>query len=352
MNDGKCIVSFDAVINGVPRSLTWLLLTVLFCGCTDSVSEMNLRETSRGSIPKMTRTANREPIRPLMAPAGVNDAKAQLGRALFHDVRLSKDNSISCASCHNVAEGGDDGLKTAVGIDNQVGVLNTPTVLNSGLLIAQFWDGRVDTLEQQVSGPVHNPIEMGSNWGEVIQKLKKDQALVKQFQKVYSDGVSEDAIIDAIAHYERALVTVNSPFDRYLKGETNAITDEAKKGYQLFKEIGCIACHQGQTIGGNMFQEFGVMDDYFADREQRVDADNGRFNVTKRDADLHRFKVPSLRNIVLTAPYFHNGEAATLKEAVETMAEYQLGTQLEESQIERLLAFLESLTGEIEEDLK
>lgn len=295
---------------------------------------------------------HKEPIRPLSPPSGLSPQKVELGHALFNDVRLSGDNTISCASCHSVKDGGADGLPTSIGIGGQVGSLNAPSVLNSSLSIAQFWDGRAKTLAEQVSGPIHNPLEMGSNWEEILSKLNEDRTLVSHFQDLYPQGMTAETITDAIVSYERALITLNSPFDQYLQGDPNSITPDALAGYQHFKSLGCVSCHQGQGVGGNMFQEFGVMGDCFEDWESTCDADKGRINVTHRSIDLHRFKVPSLRNVEWTAPYFHHGRTETLEEAIKVMAEYQLGETLSEQQVKEIKAFLISLTGEIEEQLQ
>ncbi|WP_197452435.1 cytochrome-c peroxidase [Rosistilla carotiformis] len=291
-----------------------------------------------------------EPITPLLENRNLPAGKVELGRRLFHDKRLSADNSISCASCHDFAQGGSDGLETAIGYKNQRGPLNTPTVFNCSLSLAQFWDGRVASLEQQVSGPVHNPIEMATNWPDVITKLKRDKAFQRAFVKKYPRGFTEATIVDAIATFEKSLLTLHSPFDRYLLGDPSAISDDAADGYQLFKNLGCISCHQGSAVGGNMFQKFGVMEDYFCGEEANALTNKGRFNVTKRKSDLHRFKVPTLRNIALTAPYFHHGKTKTLREAIAIMAEHQLGTDLDETEIALIEAFLISLTGQIKKE--
>lgn len=299
-----------------------------------------------------------EPIRPLSPSTGSSPEKVMLGRLLFHDKRLSKDNSVSCASCHNIAEGGDDGLPTAVGIRNQVGSLNTPTVLNSSLSIAQFWDGRAKTLRDQASEPVHNPIEMDTNWDEVIEKLSRDRELVRKFQNLNGSGITKDTILDCIVAYESALVTVDSPFDLYLCGTSDEISEEALAGYSVFKSIGCVSCHQGSAVGGNMFQEFGVMrsfnENFGVDHDANPvhDPNKGRINVTEREIDLHRFKVPSLRNVELTAPYFHDGSSPTLKNAIKTMADFQLGMSLTETELSQVEAFLNSLTGRLPRYLK
>ena len=289
-----------------------------------------------------------EPIKPLPLKLTVDARKVELGRALFNDKRLSKDDSLSCASCHDMAKGGADGKPVAVGIGGKVGPINTPTVLNSSFNFRQFWNGRAATLEEQAAGPVHNPDEMGSNWQEVLGKLNQDQALVGKFGAVYKDGLKPANIQDAIASFERSLVTP-SRFDRYLRGDLKAINENEAKGYQLFKTYGCVACHQGVNVGGNMYQQFGVMDEYFKLRGKPVtDADLGRYNVTKAEGDRHVFKVPSLRNVELTAPYFHDGASATLEEAVDVMFRFQLGRTAPAADKALIVQFLKTLTGEKE----
>ncbi len=292
------------------------------------------------------------PIRPIPQNIKLDPVRVALGKALFHDKRLSKDNSISCASCHSLDKGGTDNLPFSIGINGAVGGINAPTVLNSGFNFVQFWDGRSKTLEEQAAGPVHNPIEMGSNWTEVITKLSSDTWVVDQFNTLYSDGMTGINMQHAIATYERALITPNSPFDKYFLGDETAMTDEAIEGYFLFKDYGCVSCHQGINIGGNMYQRLGVMDDYFKDRGNLTKEDYGRFNVTGRESDKYKFKVPSLRNVSLTAPYFHDGSAKTLHDAVRVMTRYQLGKPVNEKHVHFLVAFLESLTGELEVSLK
>lgn len=292
------------------------------------------------------------PIRPLPQNIPLDPARVELGKVLFHDKRLSKDNSVACASCHNLDMGGTDRLSRSIGINGAIGGINAPTVLNSGFNFVQFWDGRAKDLEEQAAGPVHNPIEMGSNWSEVISKLSKDQDLVKRFRNTYNDNITNANIQDAIATYERALITPNSPFDRFLRGDKTAMSEKAQEGYRLFKDYGCVACHQGVNIGGNMYQRFGVMGDYFNDRGNISKDDYGRFNVTGRESDRFKFKVPSLRNVALTSPYFHDGSAKTLQEAVVIMSRYQLGKPISGEQLEYIIAFLESLTGELEASLK
>lgn len=289
-----------------------------------------------------------EPIKPLPLKLTLDARKVELGKALFHDKRLSKDNSIACASCHDLAKGGADGKPTAVGIGGQVGPINTPTVLNSSFNFRQFWNGRAATLEEQAAGPVHNPGEMGSNWDEVLAKLRQDAALVGKFTALYRDGLKPANIQDAIATFESSLVTP-SRFDRFLRGDLKAINENEARGYQLFKTYGCVACHQGVNVGGNMYQQFGVMDEYFKVRGKPItEADLGRYAVTKLESDRYVFKVPSLRNVELTAPYFHDGATRTLEEAVDVMFRYQLGRTAPASDKNLIVQFLKTLTGEKE----
>ena len=287
-----------------------------------------------------------EPIQPIPIKINLDKRKVKLGRLLFSDVRLSGDNTLSCNSCHNLLAGGADGKVVSTGIKGSAGEINAPTVLNSGLNFKQFWDGRADTLEAQVDGPTHNPKEMGSSWPEIVGKLETDTGYVKAFKELYPDGIQAANIRDAIATFERSLITPNSRFDKYLRGDKSAITEDERKGYQNFKDLGCVACHQGMNAGGNMFQPFGVMADYFAARGNPTKADQGRFNVTGQPQDKHKFKVPGLRNVELTAPYFHDGSARTLEEAVRVMVQYQLAQEITEVQVGQIVAFLKTLTGE------
>lgn len=286
-----------------------------------------------------------EPIQPLPLSINLNPDKVRLGEKLFNDKRLSADNTIACVSCHDLQKGGTDQLVHSIGINQAEGDINAPTVFNSGFNFRQFWDGRAASLEAQVEGPIHNPKEMGSNWSQVITKLTPDAAYVSAFQALYFDGINGNNIQDAIATFERSLITPNARFDRYLGGDATAITPEEKQGYILFKQYGCVACHQGINIGGNMYQIFGALNNYFEKRGNITKADLGRFNVTGKSYDRHKFKVPSLRNIALTAPYFHDGSAKTLEEAVDVMAKYQLGRQIPNQKKRLIIKFLKTLTG-------
>ncbi len=288
-----------------------------------------------------------EPILPIEIPQFtlVERAQIALGKQLFNDPRLSHDNSTSCASCHSLDLAGADGRRVSVGIKGAMGSVNAPTVINSALNLAQFWDGRAATLEEQAAGPVHNPIEMGSNWDEVLEKLRSDEFYPARFEALYEEGLSAINIQRAIALFERSLVTVNAPFDRYLRGEEGAISDEAKRGYRLFKSYGCVACHQGANVGGNMYARMGAVGDYFVRREGAGESDMGRYNVTGDEGDRHVFKVPSLRLVTQTAPYFHNGSVKSLEGAISTMALYQLGRRIRGEDIAPIIRFLESLQG-------
>lgn len=286
------------------------------------------------------------PIAPFPPIPNLDPRKVSLGEDLFHDPRLSADDTISCASCHDLTAGGVDGLPKPVGIGGIQGPINTPTVFNSAYNFTQFWDGRAYSLEEQAAGPVHNPIEMGSNWPEVVVKLSNDDRMLMRFRALYADGITGNNIVDAIATFERTLITMDAPFDRYLKGDKTAISKNAVRGYELFQSYGCAACHQGINVGGNMYQAMGAIGDYFGDRGNITASDMGRYHVTGREKDRHVFKVPSLRMVVHTAPYFHDGSTKTLQEAVKHMAKYQLGREMPQTDLNDIIHFLESLAGE------
>ena len=297
--------------------------------------------------------ATDQPITPIPDALDLDARKVDLGRRLFHDKRLSHDDTISCASCHDLNLAGGDALAVAVGVKQQIGTVNSPTVLNSAFNFSQFWDGRAGNLEEQAEGPVHNPIEMGTNWDEVINKLSRDADYVRDFKALWPEGIKPAHIQSAIAEFERSLITPDSAFDRYLKGDLQSLTGDARKGWDLFRNLGCIACHQGVNMGGNMYANLGVMGDYFVDRGKSVlKSDMGRFNVTGREADRHMFKVPTLRNVARTGPYFHDGSIDSLEDAVNAMARYQLGVELAVSDRVALVAFLHALNGRMPEQVQ
>ena len=284
----------------------------------------------------------KRPIEPLVVME-FNLDKIALGKKLFHEPRLSSNNT-SCASCHNLATGGTDHLPVSVGADGQKLDFNAPTVFNSGLNFKQFWDGRAATLEEQIEETINNSREMASSWSNIILQLENDRQYVKDFKTIYSDGIQVSNIKDAIATFERSLITP-SRFDDFLAGNEQAMSSKEKRGYELFQSYGCIACHQGMNIGGNMFQTLGIVNDYFAEKSKVNSNDLGRFNLTKQDSDRYVFKVPSVRNVALTAPYFHDGHVETLTEVIKIMAKYQLGRSIPPGDVEDITAFLQSLTG-------
>lgn len=288
-----------------------------------------------------------EPIQPLPLSAAVDAETVALGNRLFHDRRLSGDNTLNCASCHDLTRGGTDQAKVATGIRGQQGPINSPTVYVAMYNLAQFWDGRAKDLQEQAAGPVANPIEMGANWDEVIEKLKQDAAYVEAFAKRYPDqGLTKTTVTHAIAVFEESLVTPNARFDRYLRGDSNALTNDEKAGYELFKTH-CASCHSGPALGGLSYEKMGVARDYFKQRGgELTEVDNGRYNVTQQEKDRHFFKVPVLRNVELTFPYFHDGSAETLADAVRIMGQVQSDQDFSQDDIDKLVAFLKTLTGE------
>jgi cytochrome c peroxidase len=289
--------------------------------------------------------APEEPVRPVPAALAVDPARVEIGRRLFRDTRLSANGRVSCASCHDVSKGGADSRPRSAGFAGRETAVNAPTVFNAALNFRQFWNGRADSLEAQVGLVVVDPVEMGSNWDDVVEKVARDAHYRRAFASAYRDGVTRANIENAIACYERTLITPDSRFDKFLRGERNALSAEEKAGYAKFKQYGCVSCHQGVNLGGNMFQKFGIMGDYFAMRGGVSEADLGRFNVTGDSADRHVFKVPGLRNVALTAPYFHDGRAQTLEDAVKVMFRYQLGRTPSAEDTAAIVKFLHTLTA-------
>jgi len=325
-----------------------VLLALSGCQSDHAVQEFNTAIGKPHDISSGMHDAEllREPIRPLPLTMDLDLEKVALGEKLYHEKRLSGDNTLSCASCHNISAGGADNRKTSVGINGAIGPINSPTVLNSTFSFVQFWDGRAASLQEQAGGPVTNPSEMGAKWEDVIPKLDADSNYVAAFDANYSDGITPNNVTDAIAEFERSLVTP-SAFDRYLRGDHNAISAQAREGYSLFKSNGCVSCHQGINVGGNMFQKFGALIAFSQEKAWQA-ADDGRMAVTKDPNDKLVFKVPSLRNAARTAPYFHNAAAATLEDAIRVMASIQLGKSLPEEEVASIKEFIVSLNGESE----
>lgn len=289
-----------------------------------------------------------ETIRPVHDSVQVDLRKVVLGELLYHDNRLSADNTVSCATCHSLETAGVDNLQFSEGIAGQFGGVNAPTTFNAYYNFVQFWDGRAATLAAQASGPPVNPVEMGcKSFDEICEKLNADKNFRKIFLEVYPGGITEANITDAIQEFEKTLLTPNSRFDKYLKGDLEAMSANEIRGYELFKKYNCATCHAGENMGGLSFELMGLRADYFADRGTELTIeDNGRFKETALERDRHRFKVPGLRNIELTAPYFHDGTMKTLEEAVEAMAKYESGVTLTDEETSLIVDFMRALTGE------
>ena len=289
-----------------------------------------------------------EPIRPIVSPTDIDERKARLGFELYHDTRLSVDNTISCASCHGLETGGVDNHQYSDGVEGRMGGVNAPTVYNAVYNFVQFWDGRARTLAEQAAGPPLNPVEMAStSFDEIIAKLSQDKHYTEEFAALYPEGITEASITNAIEEFERTLTTPNSQFDKWLLGDNEALTAAELNGYALFKEHNCATCHVGVNLGGESYELMGLRRHYFEDRGlELTEEDNGRFKQTQNERDRHRFKVPGLRNIELTWPYYHDGTRLTMEDAVRDMARYQSDVELTDGEIADIVSFLRTLTGE------
>ena len=287
-------------------------------------------------------SAAQELIQPIKPPAQINLGMVELGKKLYFDPRLSKSGFISCNSCHNLSMGGTDNIPTSIGDKWQQGPINAPTVLNSSLNVAQFWDGRASDLKAQAGGPIANPGEMGFTHTLAIGVLESIPAYVREFKQVFgTEKVDIDQVTTAIAEFEKTLVTPNSRFDQWLLGKKDAINADELAGYTLFKESGCVACHNGPAVGGASFQKMGVVAPY-----KSAGGAEGRSAVTGKDVDRFNFKVPTLRNVEMTYPYFHDGAVNTLPEAVDVMGKLQLGKTFTAAENAKVVAFLKTLTGD------
>ncbi len=282
-----------------------------------------------------------EPIQPIEMPTDLDMAKVELGKKLYFDPRLSKSGWISCNSCHNLSMGGTDNLVSSIGHGWAEGPINAPTVLNSSYNLAQCWDGRAADLIEQAGGPIANPGEMASSHELAVEVLGTIPGYVAEFAEVYdAEPITIDQVTGAIAEFERTLVTPDSRFDQWLKGDEDALTEQERKGYELFKLTGCIGCHNGPAVGGGAFQKMGSFNRY-----ETPNPAIGRQAVTGERGDWMRFKVPNLRNVELTYPYFHDGQVRTLEEAVNTMVWVQLNRHFSEEGTAKVVAFLKTLTG-------
>ncbi|MFA5910516.1 MAG: cytochrome-c peroxidase [Vicinamibacterales bacterium] len=283
-----------------------------------------------------------EPIQPIAPVMAVDPHMMELGKKLYFDPRLSKSGFISCNSCHNLSMGGSDNLSTSIGHNWQKGPINAPTVLNSSMNVAQFWDGRARNLKEQAGGPIANPGEMAFTHELAVGVIASIPQYVNDFEKVFGTRqVDIDKVTRAIAAFEETLVTPNSRFDKWLLGNDAALTATEVEGYQLFRSSGCTACHNGPAAGGTSFRKMGLVEPYRTDNPAE-----GRVAVTGRDADRFNFKVPTIRNVELTYPYFHDGAADTLTTAVEVMGRVQLGRRYTDEDNARIVAFLKTLTGD------
>ncbi len=297
-------------------------------------------------------SANAWQALPETAPAPADnpttEAKVKLGRMLYHDPRLSSTGTVSCASCHNTMLGGEDNRPNSMGVNGQPGGRSAPTVWNSAFNTVQFWDGRAASLEEQAAGPVTNPIEMGmKSWDEVIARLNSIEGYQKAFKAAFDGGeISKTTATQAIAAYERTLITPNSAYDRYAKGDGSALTEQQVRGLNSVQELGCTGCHSGPAFNGpSAYHKFPMFDNGYYEAKYHFKKDKGRAEVTGNKADENTWKVPTLRNVALTAPYFHNGSVATLPEAIKIMAKLQLNKELTDQQIADIEAFLNALTG-------
>lgn len=287
-------------------------------------------------------TPRSEPIKPIQPAKIENQAMVELGKKLWFDPRLSKSGFISCNSCHNLSMGGADNLTTSIGHNWQEGPINSPTVLNATLNVAQFWDGRAKDLQEQAGGPIANPMEMAFTHEQAVDVLNSIPQYVAEFKSIFNEeSITIDQVTKAIAAFEETLVTPNARFDLWLMGDDTALTDKELAGYEIFKSTGCVMCHYGEGIGGSSFQKMGVMAEYQTDNPAQ-----GVVAVTGKDADRFKFKVPTLRNVELTYPYFHDGAALTMEDATLIMGRLQLGRDFTEEEVEKVVAFYKTLTGD------
>ena len=296
-----------------------------------------------------TRAMPSEAIVPLPISVSFDPAKSAVGEKLFNDVRLSDSGRMACSACHEMDHGGASSVALSTGANGKLLDVRTPSIFNQDFNYLRGWDGLVQTMPDRILSVLHNRQLMNSDPFVVLPRLKEDSALNVAMQASYPDGVTEKNVIDALDVYLHSLITPNAPFDRYLRGETGALTADQAEGYKLFRQYGCISCHQGQNIGGNLRQTFGVVGtpgEYFIERGQQLPRDLGRYNLTHNEDDKFVFRVPSLRNVMLRAPYFHDGSAPTIEDAVRVMFHYQLGIDPAANDIGLIVKFLGSLTGE------
>ena len=284
------------------------------------------------------------PLMPLPHEVNVDPAKVALGEALFADVRLSGDGKVACNDCHALDKGGASGMAFSNLPDRDPVDVNVPSIFNAALNFRFGWSGKFREVGEQLDVAMTSPRAMAGTWKDAAAALMPDTALRNAFAAIYPEGLTPGSLRDAMVAHSLSLVTPDSRFDRFLAGE-EALSPQEQRGYAMFRDYGCVSCHQGVNVGGNMYQRFGVMRDYFAERGNVTKADLGLYATTQDEQDRFVFRVPSLRNVARTAPYFHDASAATLPQAVQTMARYQLGRELTRDEAEDITAFLGTLTG-------
>jgi len=337
------------ILNGESEELrllrkTFLVNVLIFCVLIDSTNTVFANNADKNV------TLLNESISPIPKQANASSAKTRLGKRLFYDPILSNQNKLSCSSCHDPKIGGASPLRYSLDTNGRPLSVNTPTILNSVFNRRQNWNGRIGSFEAQIDESIVSSRLMNTTWASVIRKLKQDESYAREFRNVYLDNIRPDHVKEALISYIKLLTTPNSRFDQYLRGDKNAISADEKAGYEEFKSHGCIACHQGINVGGNVFEKFGIFGNYFKDNGEVSHYDKGRYNITGRQRDLYVFRVPSLRNVEHTAPYFHDGSAKTLKEAVKTMSKYQLGSIPSKTDIDLMVKFLLTLTSAYSEN--
>ncbi|TDF41448.1 cytochrome B6 [Alteromonadaceae bacterium M269] len=297
--------------------------------------------------PQTNLQAVKQALLPLPMSPHLDEKKLQLGLQLFNDPILSGSEKLACSSCHDLSRGGDDGLQFSLTDKKIPRTLNTPTIFNTNHNFSLLWSGKFESLNELLDAIITSPATMNAKWEDVLRRLESQPDYVKAFNASYTDGVTRENLVDILATLQRSLVTPNSRFDQYLNGDNSALTPKEKQGYSLFYSYGCTSCHQGKNIGGNMFQKFGLFSDYYQDSDKTPrEADLGRYNITGNKRDKFFFRVPSLRNVAVTAPYLHNGSIDSLDEVIRIMGVYQLGREIPESDRRDIEAFLNTLTGQ------
>jgi cytochrome c peroxidase len=331
----------------------WVLMLIVACAaCGGAHRDQEPNKGTAVYTPSPSFATVDMPFEPLPLKVGGGPA-AKLGETLYADTIMSVDGTLTCFSCHDLKKGGTDGLPKAHVSSRDTGQINTGTIFNLAFNFRFNWNGKFVTLLNHINGPVTSKDVMGISWPTLLKRVKGVEAYRREFGEIYSDGLTTENIRHAVTEYQLSLVTPNATFDRYLRGEKDSLNKQELAGYRLFKSLGCASCHQGINIGGNLFAKIGVIGNYFVDRQNAgrgsvTETDYGRYQVTKNESDRHVFRVPSLRNVACTSPYFHDGSIRDLEEAVETMGRYQLGRELTQEQISLLVVFLRTLTGEHE----